>query len=229
MLCAYLRMPSHHETAQGIESEKHVRRAIIDLLGEHLVATHATAWCNLVLNLAGAELEGVSWRDITFKKCPNFSNTVFRGATKMDNVTFCDGAAFYSARLGGITLIQSATVRGSLQFFEGTFDPAVFTSKFVHKDSLVNYSGATCLDLQITCVFDEKEQGQITFTETLVPDGGRLILDGVDADHDVAPFHGVTTWRASIRVHEDAHVKLPSRYAEQVGDGGSIWTVTQGT
>ena len=94
VLCAYLRMPTQHETTQAADGEKHVKIAILRLIGDHLDATRSINWCDCDFNFSYAELPLVEWSAPTFKKRPDFSHARFTDSVSMNKPTFEQGAGF---------------------------------------------------------------------------------------------------------------------------------------
>ena len=223
VLCAYLRMPSHHETAQGAEGgEKQVRIAILRVIGDHLDAERSINWCDCDFDFSYAELSGISWSEPTFTKQPNFSNTHFTEFVAMNKPQFLNGVDFLFAKFGGLVQIQDAHIpNGDVLLYGAEMRTGVLTTSFLSEKSTINLSKAICHgEFGVVCSPASKEpQGRVAFSDMKVKPGATFYLDGVDIESaEAASLTCVTSLPgATVNVEPTGRVRLPPSFKEFSG------------
>jgi hypothetical protein len=223
VLCAYLRMPRHQETAQGVEEgEKQVRIALLRVIGDHLDAERSINWCDCDFDFSYAELSGISWSEPTFRKQPNFSNTHFTEFMAMNKPQFLNGVDFVFAKFGGLLQIQNAHIPGGDVVLHGAeVRTGVFTTSFLSEKSTINLSKAICQgEFGVVCSAASKEpQGCVALSDMRVKPGATFYLDGVDIESaGAASLKCVTSLPgATINVEPTGRVRLPASFKEFSG------------
>ena len=223
VLCAYLRMPSHQETAQGVEEvEKQVRIAILRVIGDHLDAERSINWCDCDFDFSYAELSGINWSEPTFKKQPDFSNTHFTEFVAMSKPQFLNGVDFLFAKFRGLLQIQNAHIpNGDVLLYGAEMQTGILTTSFLSEKSTINLSKAICQgEFGVVCSAASKEpQGRVALSEMQVKPGATFYLDGVDIESaGAASLKCVTSLPgATINVEPTGRVRLPASFKEFSG------------
>ena len=222
VLCAYLRMPIQHETTQAADGEKHVRIAILRLIGDHLDASRSIDWCDCDFNFSYAELPLVEWSEPTFKKRPEFSHARFTDSVSMSKPSFEMGASFIFGSFEGLVQIQEARISsGDVALYRADIRAGVLSTDFLAEGSTINFSRMVCRGaFGVVCSPAGKEpQGEVVLQDVLVKSGGNFYLDGVDTDGAEASSISDATCRpgAIINVEPEGRVRLPATFKEFSG------------
>lgn len=223
VLCAYLRMPGHQETAQGVdEVEKQVRIAILRVIGDHLDAERSINWCDCDFDFSYAQLSGINWSEPTFKKQPDFNNTHFTEFVAMNKPQFLNGVDFLFAKFRGLLQIQNAHIpNGDVLLYGAEMRTGVLTTSFLSEKSTINLSKAICQgEFGVVCSAASKEpQGRVALSEMQVKPGATFYLDGVDIENvGAASLKCVTSLPgATINVEPTGRVRLPASFKEFSG------------
>ena len=221
VLCAYLRMPIHHETTQVVEGEKQVRIAIVRLVGSHLDASRPINWCDCDFDFSYAELPLVEWSEPTFRTRPEFRHARFTDLVSMSNPRFEKGAGFNFGRFEGLVRIQQARISGGDVVLSGSdIKAGVLTTDFLAQESTVDLSRTVCRgEFSLVCATGQEPQGRVALHQVLVKPGGAFALDGVDAEGvDGFSISGATCQPgAIINVEPEGSVRLPPTFKEFSG------------
>jgi hypothetical protein len=221
VLCAYLRMPIHHETTQVVEGEKQVRIAIVRLVGSHLDASRPINWCDCDFDFSYADLPLVEWSEPTFRTRPEFRHARFTDLVSMSNPRFEKGAGFNFGRFEGLVRIQQARISGGDVVLSGSDiragrpDHGLLGAGKHHRPQQDRLSWRVQSGLR-----DRPEpQGRVALHQVLVKPGGAFALDGVDAEGvDGFSISGATCQPgAIINVEPEGSVRLPPTFKEFSG------------
>jgi hypothetical protein len=230
VLCAYLRMPIHHETTQAVEGEKQVRIAILRLIGDHLQASRPINWCDCDFDFSYAELPVIEWSEPTFRKRPDFSHAHFADLVSMDNPTFEQGVAFVFGRFAGPVRIHRARIAGGdVVLYGADLRAGVLTTNFLAEGSTIELSKTVCRgEFGVGCASAGQEsQGGVALHEVLVKPGAAFSLDGVDVeDAGGSSISWVTAQPgAIINVEPEGRVRLPTTFKEFSGKAvyNDVW------
>ena len=230
VLCAYLRMPTHHETTQVAEGEKQVRIAILRLIGDHLDASRPINWCDCDFDFSYAELPVVVWSEPTFKKRPEFSHARFADSVSISKPRFEQGVGFIFGRFEGLVQIQWARISsGDVALYGADIKAGVLTTDFLAGESTINLSKTVCRgEFGVLCSPAGKEpQGHVALHEVLVKSGGTFYLDGVDIEGAGASSNSCATSHpgAIINVEPEGRVRLPPTFKDFSGKGvyNDVW------
>lgn len=230
VLCAYLRMPSDHETIQDSEGEKQVRVAILRLIGNHLDADAELDWCDGYFDFSYAELPTLTWTRPAFEKRPDFNHTRFAGPVSIAQPRFEQGVSFVFATFESSFQIRNARVSGGDVALQGAeISSGVLTTDLLSEQGVIDVSRAICRgEFGIVCSPDSKKpQGRVALREVRVRPGGLLYLDGVDLEGaDASALNGATSQPgAVIYVEPQGQVRLPTTFKEFSGDGvyNDVW------
>ncbi|HSU34374.1 MAG TPA: hypothetical protein VLJ88_01815 [Propionibacteriaceae bacterium] len=217
VLCSYLRMPTHHETRQAAEGEKHVRITILRLIGEHLDARRPINWCDCDFDFSYAELPLIEWSEPTFREQPEFRHARFADRVSMSQPRFDKGIGFMFSRFEGLVEIQRARISGGDVALDGAdIRAGVLSTDFLAEGSTISLNGASCRgEFGVACSAGQEPQGQVALREVLVRSGGALFLDGVDTEG--AGTSSTSLPGAIINVEPEGQVRLPSTFKEFSG------------
>jgi hypothetical protein len=221
VLCAYLRMPNHPETAQAAAGEREVRTAILRLIGDHLAAELDNNWCDCGFDFSYAELPAFNWSAPSFRKQPDFSHTRIENMA-MRRATFERGANFIYAAFEGLVQIQRARIpSGDVILYGADISRGIFTTDSLAEGSTINLSKSVCRgEFAVVCSPDsEQPQGRIALHEVVVKAGGKLSLRGVDLEStgDSASNCVMSDPNAVLRVEPNGSVTLPGTFKEFSG------------
>jgi hypothetical protein len=222
VLCAYLRMPTEHDTTQAADGERHVRITILRLIGDHLDTGRSINWCDCDFNFSYAELPVVEWSAPTFKKRPDFSHARFKASVSMSEPTFEQGVSFVFSSFEGLVQIQRAHISsGDVALYGAHIKAGVLSTDFLAEGSTINLSKIVCRgEFGVDCSPDGQEpQGGVALHEVLVKSGGAFFLDGVDAEPaEASSISGPTSQSgAIINVEPEGRVRLPPTFKEFSG------------
>jgi len=230
VLCAYLRMPSEHETIQESEGEKQVRVAILRLIGSHLDADAEPNWCDDHFDFSYAELPAITWSRPTFKKRPDFSHARFAGAVSIGQPRFEQGVSFVQAAFVSSLEIRNARVsQGDVALQGAEITSGVLTTDLLDEQAVLDLSQVTCRgEFGIVCSADvEKPQGRVVLREVRVRPGGLLALEGIDLESVESSVHNGATsqFGAVIYVEPEGQVRLPPTFKEFSGNNvyNDVW------
>jgi len=230
VLCAYLRMPTHHETTLVAEGEKHVRMAIVRLIGDHLDASRPINWCDCEFDFSYAELPVVVWSEPTFKKRPEFSHARFADLVSISKPRFERGVGFSFGRFEGLVQIHGARISGGdVTLYGADIKAGVLTTDFLAENSTINLSKTVCRgEFGVVCSPDgEEPQGRVALHEVLVKSGGTFYLDGIDIEGVKTPSNSCATSHpgAIINVEPAGGARLPPTFKDFSGKGiyNDVW------
>jgi hypothetical protein len=230
VLCACLRMPNSHEALPASEGEKHVRLAIVQLIGDHLDPSKPMNWCDCDFDFSFAELPAITWLSPTFKKRPKFAHARFMDQVSITDPTFEQGADFISSSFEGLVQVQRARiVGGDVLLYGADIRSGVLTTDLIAEASVVNLSRAVCrAEFGVVCSSTGAEpQGAVALHDTLVKPGGFLYLDGVDlgGEGSSAAHHVTSNPGAVINVEPTGRVRLPHTFKEFSGQDiyNDVW------
>ena len=217
VLCSYLRMPTHHETRQAAEGERHVRTTILRLIGGHLDAGRPTNWCECDFDFSYAELPILEWSEPTFSRRPEFRHARFADVVSMNQPRFEQGIGLMFARFEGPLQIQRAHITsGDVALYGAEINAGVLSTDFLADGSTLNLSKASCRgEFGVSCSSSPEPQGRVALREVLVKPGGHVWLEGVDTDG--AGTSVSTQPGAIINVEPEGRVRLPSTFKEFSG------------
>jgi hypothetical protein len=230
VLCACLRMPGARESLQASEGEKHVRLAIVRLIGDHLDVTRTTNWCDCDLDFSFAELPAITWSHPTFKRRPKFSQVRFTDLVSLSDPTFEQGADFLASAFAGLVRIQRARIAaGDVILYGADLRSGVLTTEFIADGSVINLSKAVFqAEFGVVCSSAGTEpQGRVALHDSTVKPGAFLYLDGVDlGSTDGSAMYSVTSHAgAVINVEPTGRVRLPPTFKEFSGQDiyNDVW------
>jgi hypothetical protein len=217
VLCSYLRMPTHHETRQAAEGERHVRITVLRLIGDHLDARRPTNWCDCDFDFSYAELPILEWSEPTFRKQPEFRHARFADVVSMSQATFEQGIGLMFARFEGLLDIQRARITGGDVALHGAeIKAGVLGVDFLADGSTINLSKASCRgEFGVVCSPGQESQGRVALREVLVRPGGHFYLEGVDTDG--AEISVTSDANSIINVEPEGGVRLPPTFKEFSG------------
>src|SRR6476660_7656366 len=203
VLCAYLRMPSDHETIQESEGEKQVRAAILRLIGSHLNADADLNWSDCHFDFSYAELPTLTWSSPTFENRPDFNHVRFTGPVWIGEPRFEQGVSFVLAAFESSFQIRNARVsHGDVALQGAEITSGVLTTDLLGEQAVIDLSEAICRgEFGIVCSSDIKErpQGRIALREVRVRPGGLLYLEGIDLEGvDASGLNGATSQSGAV-------------------------------
>ena len=219
VLCSYLRMPTHHETRQEAEGEKHIRITILRLIGDHLDASRPVNWCDCDFDFSYAELPVIEWSEPTFRRPPEFRRARFADSVSMSQPRFEQGIGLMFTRFEGALEIQRARVSAGDVALDGAdIKVGVLSTDFLAEGSTINLSGASCRgEFRVLCSTDQERQGRVAIREVLVRPGGHFSLEGVDTETEDGEASATSQPGAIINVEPEGRVTLPSTFKEFSG------------
>ena len=222
VLCAYLRMPTQYETTQAAEGEKHVRIAILRLIGQHLDASRPSNWCDCDFDFSYADLPMVVWSEPTFTKRPEFGHARFADLVSISRPCFEQGVSFIFGRFEGQVEIQRARISsGDVALYGADIKAGALTTDFLAEGSTINLSRTVCRgEFGVVCSSAGKvPQGRVALHEVLVKSGGTFHVEGVDLAGTKASSISYATAHpgAIINVEPGGRVRLPPTFKEFSG------------